>query len=269
MAEPAPVAQAPQAWGIQVPSIGWAGQIGAARTALQQALADRETADLRVSYMWIALFFLAPIVQSALFLLAFVVGVLSLNLVLLLVFGLIALLTPVLIHGVINRTLIRRMTRHFERENRLRGALIEYLHAKAAEEKKLDAAAGSLLAMAMIHGEALAYDRGRSVYWSFAVSLPGIRWYFFWFISKFPYEHEQRWVRFLRHAETAARSIGVPFAVPEIKPVKRHNFWLFLVLSLLTTGLFVAYWYLVLIRDPHKHFRNHVQVDDALSLAFH
>ncbi len=254
---------------IQVPSIGWHGQVGAAKVALHQAIADRERADLRLSYAWLILFFVAPVIQTLLLYLAFFVFILSAQIILLLIFGAIALATPSLIHGIINRTLIKRMSRHFERESRLRSALIEYLHAKAAQEGKLEAAASALLAMAALHGEAQAEDRGRSVLWSFAFSLPGIRWYFFWFISKFPFEHEQRWLRILQNAEYAARAIGVPFAVPPVKPIKRHNFWVFLALSLVTSGLFVAYWYIVLIRDPHKHFETHVQVDDAIMLAFH
>ncbi|HKZ59422.1 MAG TPA: hypothetical protein VJ547_06190 [Candidatus Thermoplasmatota archaeon] len=254
---------------IQAPPIGWGGQIGAARAALHQAIADRAKADLRVSYTWVILFLVGPFIQTAILGFAVLVFFSTGQILLLIIFGLIGLLTGTAIHGVINRTLIRRMTRHFDREVRLRGALIEYLHAKAAEEQKLNAVASSLLQMAMLHGQAQAEDRGRSVLWSLATSLPFIRYYFLWFISKFPYEHEQRFLRFLNHAGQAAAGLGVPFQVPALKPVKRHRFWLFLLLSLLTNEWFIAFWYLVLIREPHIHFDNHVQADDALSLALH
>lgn len=265
-----PVAPAPHVPGaIQAPQLGWQGQVGAARVALHEAINDRDTADLRVTYAWVALFFAAPFIHSAMLGFAWFVFLASFNIVLLLIFGGLAFLTTSLIHGVINRRLIKRMTRHFARESRMRIALIEYLHAKAAEQGKLADAASALLSMASIHGEAQTSDKGRSTLWSFAVALPGIRWYFFWFISKFPYEHEQRWLRFMQYTEVAAKAIGVPFAMPAVKPVKRHNFWLFLFLSLITSNWFTALWYVIMIREPHKHFESHLQVDDAIMVAFH
>ena len=155
------------------------------------------------------------------------------------------------------------------REARLRQALIDYLHAKAAQEGKLDAVASSLLQMATLHGRALSEDRGRSVLWSIATALPWIRYYFLWFINKFPAEHEQRFLQFLGYAGTACSALGVPFRPPALKPVKRRPFWLFLAASIVTSELFVGVWYIFLVRDPHKHFDNHVQADDALSLALH
>jgi len=254
---------------ILAPDIGWAGQIAAARVVLHRSIHDRETSDVKLSYVWLVLFVLAPSVRNTLGYFALAVFFATGNLVLLLIFGGITLLASSLMHGIANRKMLRRMTRHFDREARLRGALIDYLYAKAAADRKLAEATGSLLAMAKIHGEAGARDRGRSGLWAFLVALPLVRYYFYYFISRFPAEHEQRWVRFLHHTEVVSRTLGVAYLTPEIKPVKRHNFWLFLLLSIITSELFLVYWYFLLIREPHLHFKSHEHVDDALLLAFH
>ncbi len=264
---PPPSASIPGA--IHAPDIGWSGQSAAARMALHQSIHDRETADIHISYVWLVLFIAAPLIQSALFVLAWFMFIATGQVLLLVIFGLIAFASPSLMLGVINRRLLRRMSRHFDRENRLRAALIDYLHSKAAEDGKLDVAAGSLLQMSRIDGEALVSDRGRSIFWAFIVALPVIRYYFFWFITRFPNEHEQRWLRFLKHTETVCRAIGVPFHVPLVKPIRRHNFWLFAFLSLITFEYFLIFWVFLLIREGHVHFQTHVQVDDAISLAFH
>lgn len=255
--------------GIQVPNIGWGGQVASARVALHEAINDRRTADVRMSYVWLVLFLLAPTVRNALGIFAITVFLATFNIVLLLIFGGITLLAGSLMHGLANRKMIVRMTRHFDRESRFRSAAIDYLYARGAAAGALNEMTGSLLAMAKIHGEAEAKDRGRSTMWAFIVALPLIRYYFYWFISKFPYEHEQRWLRFIQHMEHAGRAVGVTFTVPEVRPARRHRFWVYLALSVVTSELFLVYWYYLLIRDPHQHFKNHEWVDDAVMLAYH
>lgn len=181
---------------------------------------------------------------------------------------LVGLFLPTAILGLINRKLIRRMSQHFARETQLRIAVHDYLRARAAEAGAPPAMETELGAMVALHNQAMMKERARSVYWSWVVALPVIRWYFFWFITGWTHSHEQRWFAFTAAATAAANKLGLPLAAPAPEPVKKRPFPLYVFLTFITGSLFLVWWYHVLIRDPNTHFRNHLLVEDAVVRAF-
>lgn len=48
------------------------------------------------------------------------------------------------------------------------------------------------------------------------------------------------------------------------KPLRQRNFWLYLVLSIVTLGFFTLYWFYILIKEPNTHFAEHKNWEDQL-----
>ena len=43
-----------------------------------------------------------------------------------------------------------------------------------------------------------------------------------------------------------------------------RSFVLYLILTIITLGIFGIYWLYVLLKDPNEHFKHHILVEDRL-----
>ena len=61
---------------------------------------------------------------------------------------------------------------------------------------------------------------------------------------------------------------GIKFVVPRrVEALPERNFVLYLILTIITAGLFGIYWLYILLKDPNQHFMYHRQIEDQLLSA--
>jgi len=87
--------------------------------------------------------------------------------------------------------------------------------------------------------------------------------YVYYFLNKDLRLHEKQEKAFFDALNQAFGKLQKPLVVYEPKTPDR-NFWLYLVLTLVTCGLFGLYWYYVLIEDGNRHFDEHARAEDVL-----
>ena len=79
------------------------------------------------------------------------------------------------------------------------------------------------------------------------------------------YRHERREDGFWEDASRALNRLGVNFSVPRrTETVPDRSFVLYLILSVITVGLFGIYWVYVMLKDPNEHFKYHIHAESQL-----
>ncbi len=90
-------------------------------------------------------------------------------------------------------------------------------------------------------------------------------WYVWYFLTKDFYKHERREDGFWEDMSRILDKSGIKFVVPRrVEPVPERNFVLYLILTIMTVGLFGIYWLYILLKDPNQHFMYHGQIEDQL-----
>jgi hypothetical protein len=135
-----------------------------------------------------------------------------------------------------------------------------------AEKKGVDAEVGlSSLERTVREARAEETDKG-AVLWAILSAVIFIaEWYINYFLMKDFYTHERREDGFWEDLGKVSDKLGVKFSAPrrsEILP--NRSFVLYLILSIITLGLFRIYWLYVLLKDPNEHFKYHIQAEDHL-----
>ena len=170
----------------------------------------------------------------------------------------------------LNYKLIDRMNKHMAREAALRRALIEHVWARGQERGTAAAVQPYVSAMESIDQGARITDVPRSTLWSLAILVPivGIVLYFYmlYFLSKFAFEHDDRWHAFAYnvHLASAANGDNVPPPIPRFP--QDRSFLLYLVITIIFSP-FLIYWYLKLIEDTNTHFREQWAFEDGFRAA--
>jgi len=93
-------------------------------------------------------------------------------------------------------------------------------------------------------------------------------WYVNYFLMKDFYKHERREDGFWEDVKSVLNKCGVTFSLPrrtEVLPDR--SFVLYLILTIITLGLFGIYWLYVLLKDSNEHFKYHIQIEDELLSA--
>ncbi len=89
----------------------------------------------------------------------------------------------------------------------------------------------------------------------------------YFLISDF-YKHEQLENSFWEQCSNTSNQLGISFSVPQrTNPIPNRSFVLYMILTIVTMGLFGAYWLYVLLKDPNQHFDYHKQVETQLLTA--
>lgn len=172
--------------------------------------------------------------------------------------------------AVLNYKLVKRFTAHARREAILRTGIIELVRASAAEQGRSDQVANELSIMESIDRDALGHEREVSVLVTpfAAVPLVGFfaEYYALHAVTGPASVHDRRWHALLQQAQSTSSKLGFQLILPSSRAIPRRSFPLFLVLSLAVFP-FLAYWYLVLIRDMNQHFESQWKVEDSLLSA--
>jgi len=207
--------------------------------------------------------------------------------------------------GVLFYFLIRRLNRHFEREAELRNALIELVKASAQDTVATQAITSNIYELEYLWEEARSVEQKRNpTIWGIIMASPAIMsaasltltaggdsagsvysklygiellinvlWiiaslYIIYILGKTIYEHDSRWLGFATSARGAMTALGFP-AGPEfsVGRIKSRSFILYLILTVITVGLFMIYWLYVLVKDPNEHFESQWEFEDNIVAA--
>ena len=161
--------------------------------------------------------------------------------------------------------LVDRRNAHFKRQTFLMEDAIKLLR-KIAEEKKTSVETELSLCERTLR-EARAEETEKSaVLWAILSAVTNIATlYVCYFLMKDFYKHERREDGFWEDISKILSKLGISFSPPRrMNPLPNRSFILYLILSIITIGIFGIYWLYVLIKDPNEHFRYHASIDEEL-----
>jgi len=82
------------------------------------------------------------------------------------------------------------------------------------------------------------------------------------------YRHERREDGFWEDLGRTMNKLGINFSVPRrTEAMPDRSSVLYLILTIITAGLFGIYWVYVLLKDPIEHFKYHIQAESQLLSA--
>lgn len=161
--------------------------------------------------------------------------------------------------------LVNRRYTHFKRQKFLSEDVIAAI-GLLAQAKDVDVQV-SLASLERTTREATAEEIDKSaILWSIlSAFVPFVQLYVYYFLMNDFYRHERREDGFFEDASRALNKLGVTFSVPRrSEAVPNRSFVLYLILTIVTVGMFGVYWVYVLLKDPNEHFKYHVQVENQL-----
>jgi MFS family permease len=243
---------------------GWQGS-ATAKQRIVDAVSGRQYTDDIIPEYWVVLPILASlvgvVVWVALAIIGFIVGSLIVFLV-----GLVA---QVLVLYLIYR-LLKRHNLHMAREASFRRAVIDYFRQKADEKGMTQQAYPYIAAMESIDREGLGSEKPQdATLWTILCIIPIIYIVAYiligYWLTTFPPGHDRRFFAFAQNAQYLGGMLGTRIDLPPVwRPVPERSFLLYIVLTIITLGLFAIYWVWVLIRDLNDHFRNEWEFEDRL-----
>jgi ABC-type multidrug transport system fused ATPase/permease subunit len=228
---------------------------------LKRDLRMRTETDVVLSLGWIILPILSPILSVGAIFLMWFAPILGFALLAIgIIFGLLMI---VLIYK-----LVQRRNKHFSRQQLFMDDMIAALKSIASKKKdgvgdKIDALERSLRETRMEETEKSA------ALWAILTLITGIAGlYVLYFLTKDFYKHERKEDYAITDIYALLNACGIPATAPrrmEIsQPIPERSFVLYLILTIVTLGIFGIYWYYCLIEDPNRHFKYHVTLEDQL-----
>ena len=164
--------------------------------------------------------------------------------------------------------LIKRRNDHFHRQSLLTEDLLKVIQTSAdVKEIKVEL---SSLERTLREGAREEAEKGAAL-WAILSAVTGLAvLYVFYFLMKDFYNHERREDSFWETISSNLGRIGVTFTLPV--PLRRNlvpnrSFAVYIVLTIVTLGIFGLYWFYILIKDPNEHFREHATLEPQLNNA--
>jgi hypothetical protein len=179
--------------------------------------------------------------------------------------GLVAqILIVILIYKLFNRN-----NMHNRRESMLRAATVDMFKRRAAEKGISQSIASQIQTMESINYESRAYEPERSAaLWAILPILPLVGWIFMlialYYLTSYPPGHDRRWHAFTQQAQYAGSQLGMNMVLPSWRSLPERSFIIYFILTIVTLGLFMIYWYYVIIKDMNEHYRSQWQFEDQL-----
>jgi len=161
--------------------------------------------------------------------------------------------------------LIKRRNTHFRRQSLLFEDIVNAVRDLAGR-KGVDVEL-HLNSCERVIREAKAEETEKNaVLWVILSLITGIAiLYVYYFLMKDFYRHERREDFFWEDIGKALNTCGITTPLPRrMAPLPDRSFALYLILSIITLGIFGIYWLYTLIKDPNEHFKYHTLVEDEL-----
>lgn len=180
------------------------------------------------------------------------------------VIGLVGLIN-VAVSIVFLYILVNRRYTHFKRQKFLYEDIIAAIGSlPKPDETDVDV---SLSSLERTSREASAEEIDKSaILWSIlSAFIPFVQLYVYYFLMNDFYRHEKREDGFWEDTSKALNTLGAKFSAPRrTEAMPYRNFVLYLILLIITVGLFGVYWIYVLIKDPNEHFKHHIEAENLL-----
>jgi hypothetical protein len=160
--------------------------------------------------------------------------------------------------------LIDRRNNHFRRQELLFKTLVKYLETKAKSNHP------TTTRLVKLSEDSIFEEQPRSAgVWAvlnlFVTPLVSVIAAFN--LTQDLCKHDSRQIDFQENLTPALAEIGATFPASfNVKPVKRDTM-LFLLLTIITAGLFWIYWFHILLKDYNEHFTNQALFEDRLLAA--
>jgi hypothetical protein len=246
----------------------------------------REKTDRQMSNFWLVLYFLpglVAIVVTGYFMVTFMAQFSSVDFVteydfiydeissdVALPWVLIGLswFTSIFVGLIVPYFLVNRRKTHFNRQKLLCENLIAGIDS-VAQTKELDVQ-DSLWSLRKNVEEVNSDKTDKNpILWAFlSAFIPFMSLYVYYFLISDFYKHEQLENSFWEQSSNTLNQLGKNFSVPQrTEPIPNRSFVLYLILTIVTMGLFAAYWIYILLKDPNQHFDYHKQVETQLLTA--
>ena len=166
---------------------------------------------------------------------------------------------------ILTYKLVKRRNTHFKRQVFLFEDLISVVKSLATK-KKVDVEVGlSSCERTVRETKAEETEKSAALWAILSAVIPLALWYVYYFLMKDFYKHERREDGFWEDISKVLDKCDIKFSAPrrtEILP--NRSFVLYLILNIITAGLFGIYWLYVLLKDPNEHFTYHIQIEDEL-----
>jgi len=99
--------------------------------------------------------------------------------------------------------------------------------------------------------------------------VPFVSVYIYHFLTMDFYNHERREDRFLEALNRCFEKLGISaITYRRVRIMQHRNTILYLILSIITLGIFALYWVYVLTNDPNNHFIEQRQWEDNIVRSF-
>ena len=146
-----------------------------------------------------------------------------------------------------------------------RMAIIQYVREKATS----DPAVGQKISAQVATMESIQYDaqnqerEQNAILWTaLSFIIPFVFLYPLYFLTKYSSGHDRRWHAFTQQAQYAGQQVGMSIVLPSWRTLPERSFFLYLILTIVTFGLFGIYWFYVLLKDLNEHFPVQWQFED-------
>lgn len=161
--------------------------------------------------------------------------------------------------------LVNRRNKHFQRQGFLYDDTTN-LAKELAAKKGVDISL-NLNNMERTNREARYEETEKSAaLWAILTFLFGIVvLYVYYFLMNDFYKHERREDVFFEDLNRALLPTGITVNLPRrALPIPDRSFVLYLILTIVTLGIFSIYWLYVLLTDPNSHFRQQALTEDTI-----
>ncbi len=182
-------------------------------------------------------------------------------------FGLVGGLLSSLLYAYLLYILLSRRNKHFRRQSRFSEDLISHLRSLTSK-KGLDEEVGLSNLERTAREMKNTDDEKSAILWTVLAFIPILNvfaiLYILYFLGKDFRIHERNEDGFIEDSNRILQSAGLELSVRRMDPTPNRSFILYIILSIVTFGLFGIYWLYTLIADPNAHFQHHQQYEDDL-----
>jgi len=165
--------------------------------------------------------------------------------------------------------LVRRRNTHFKRQIFLFEDIVAAVKMIAAK-KGTDVEVGLASCERTVRETRAEETEKNAVLWAILSAIIFLAlWYVWYFLMKDFYKHERREDGFWEDIGKTMDKCGIKFSAPRrTETMPERSFVLYLILYIITLGLFGIYWVYVLLKDPNQHFAYHIQIEDQMLSSF-
>lgn len=166
--------------------------------------------------------------------------------------------------------LMDRRDQHFARVANMVNASVALLNEKATREGKAGIIAPEMQQLQTVQRE--IYDQSRergAVLWLILAILTGIAALIgYYFIMDDFARHDQYEAQYFTLMSAALAKMGLSAQASQAGPtIPERNFAMFLILTIITCGIYGFYWLYVLVKDGNDHVEAQVQWEDFIYSA--